>query len=815
MLYPEFPAESYLDLPAAERSAPGVADLLDYDRPLSDTILRHKAGAMIAGFDFLGPSHEAHEDEELDVAEEQLVQALGDFKTGWVIHLDLARFRTASYPCMLSTENLLVRRLEAIRRERFESEAGFGSQSTLWFACFSRSRALTAAQVEGFEARLDAFVAKAGESNRLRRLNLASMVSRIHAALRAQAPKSISVHPDAFLDTLVAPSLERLSSSALRVGDRFAVPLRLTTLPKRLHSGVISPLSIARLPFRLTTRFVMLSPADAEAAIGAVKRQRETAQFSWRALLRSITRGKREARSEGERERARGDVPDENHLRARILETNQALEASFEGEAFVYFATSLLVAGRTEAEALDNAGRALAVLRAARLDADSDRYNEVQAYLGAAPGNAWSNLRRSLQPLRAALALQPLTSTWSGHDDAPHPELRGQGPLAVVRGTDGATFRLNLHPATDDLADLGHTLVIGPSGAGKSVLLNFLAASARRYSSSRVISLDVDRSQMVHCLAAGGAFYDLRDGHLSFAPLFRLREGSYEARSATLNWLMTLWDATHAEPLGDQDAEHLADAVEEVLRLDPDLHSIEVLAAKAQSPRLRRLFARYTASGEHAQLFAGRHSQFEASDYTVIELRGLLGLRSEATTPAFSHLLELIATMLDGRPGWVLIDEGFHVLTNPILAKGIHDWLITARKRNAAVVFATQSLSHLADPSLRQIMDESCPTRIFLPNAAAAANAGVRANYQAAGLSERQIDRIATAIPKRHYLLMQPGQERMIDLALSPAELAVLGSSSPKAIKRVMTLRELEPDGWLEHWIQESTTPKESPNEST
>jgi type IV secretion system protein VirB4 len=121
------------------------------------------------------------------------------------------------------------------------------------------------------------------------------------------------------------------------------------------------------------------------------------------------------------------------------------------------------------------------------------------------------------------------------------------------------------------------------------------------------------------------------------------------------------------------------------------------------------------------------------------------------------------------------------------------------------VVFATQSLAHFRDPALRQIFSESCPTKIYLPNAAAAGHLEVRQAYEAAGLSPRQITRIAEAHPKKHYLLVQPDGERLIDLALSPEELAILGTSAPQAIERVMALREVDPEGWLDRWIAEST----------
>lgn len=806
MLFPELPTSRLIDVPMAERRAPGTADLLDYDVLLSDRVIGHKAGALLAGFDFVGPPHDATEDDDLDRAEDRLAAALADLGSGWVIHVDVQRFRASAYPCKSVATDRAARRIEAIRRASFLGKTHFASRTTLWLTFFASSSPAAFFEqpeqhLDAFEAALRTFCDKLGSGAALGRLTGDSLVSRLRSALRLGPPREIAFHPASFLDAILAPGLENLPSGVLAVGPRFAVPIRLTGLPKQLRSGSTLPLTAAGLPLRLVTRLVMLSAWHAEAAIDRGRRRRETNRFSWRTLFRSLTRGKKEARNAERRDRNAGLAPNEVVQREGLAEANRALEASYRGERFVFLSTVLFAIGSTEQRAEDHGAELLGLLRAARLDAERDRFNEIQGYLGAAPGNAWANHRRFFQPLRAALALVPLTSAWQGEADAPHPLLRGHGPLAVVRGSADEAFFLNVHPSGSAQADLGHTLVVGPSGSGKSVLLNFIAASARRYPDARVISLDIDRSQKVHCRAADGAYFDLGADDLRFAPLFLLRQGTPEAAELTSAWLTALWHASHAEPLSDRDAEHLADALDEVMALDPGLHTLEALAAKVQSERLRRLFRRYSDG-----LFSGRTNAIETSSYTVIELRGLLGMRQEIKTPAFVHLQQLIQHALDGRPAWVLIDEGSHFLDDPLLAESIHDWLITLRKRNASVIFATQSLGHFRDPALRQIFSESCPTKVFLPNTAAGREQATREAYETAGLTERQIARIAEAQPKKHYLLVQPTGERLIDLALEPAELAILGASSPQAIERVEALRASDPESWLDRWIAESTS---------
>ena len=89
----------------------------------------------------------------------------------------------------------------------------------------------------------------------------------------------------------------------------------------------------------------------------------------------------------------------------------------------------------------------------------------------------------------------------------------------------------------------------------------------------------------------------------------------------------------------------------------------------------------------------------------------------------------------------------------------------TLRKKNAAVVLATQSLSEIANSPYRDVILESCPTKLYLPNAEAR-NPQTRELYRKFGLSDRQIDIIAEAAPKRDYYYVSPLGRRLFQFAL-------------------------------------------------
>ena len=113
-----------------------------------------------------------------------------------------------------------------------------------------------------------------------------------------------------------------------------------------------------------------------------------------------------------------------------------------------------------------------------------------------------------------------------------------------------------------------------------------------------------------------------------------------------------------------------------------------------------------------------------------------------------TYLFHRIEGRLDGRPTLLIIDEGWLVLDDPAFAQQLREWLKTLRKKNASVVFATQSLSDIDGSSIAPAIVESCPTRIFLPNERAI-EPQITAIYRRFGLNDRQIEILARATPKR------------------------------------------------------------------
>ena len=103
------------------------------------------------------------------------------------------------------------------------------------------------------------------------------------------------------------------------------------------------------------------------------------------------------------------------------------------------------------------------------------------------------------------------------------------------------------------------------------------------------------------------------------------------------------------------------------------------------------------------------------SDVMHFELEGLMETKG-LVLPVLTYLFHRLEARFDGRPTLLVLDEAWLFLDSPLFATRIREWLKTLRKKNVAVVFATQSLADIATSSIAPAIIESCPTRIYLPN---------------------------------------------------------------------------------------------------
>jgi type IV secretion system protein VirB4 len=340
-----------------------------------------------------------------------------------------------------------------------------------------------------------------------------------------------------------------------------------------------------------------------------------------------------------------------------------------------------------------------------------------------------------------------VTTRFTGFDRNPSPMFPENAPPLLHGATIGATpFRLNLH-----VGDVGHTLIFGPTGAGKSVLLAAIAAQFRRYQGARVTVFDKGLSMFTWAKAGGGAHYALADETSpGLCPLAFLDSASDAAWAE--EWLATCFELqTGAQPAPRQKQE-----IHRTISLmrqsgASESRTLSDFLTGVQDEEIRTALAAYSIDGPLGELLDARTDGLGDSRFTVFELEELMGLRERNLIPVLLYLFRRFETSLDGKPALLILDEAWIMLGHPVFREKIREWLKVLRKANCAVVMATQSLSDAVRSGLFDVLIESCPTKILLPNEEAhkrgtAEAPGPRDIYALFGLNDAEIEIIAGAV---------------------------------------------------------------------
>ena len=245
--------------------------------------------------------------------------------------------------------------------------------------------------------------------------------------------------------------------------------------------------------------------------------------------------------------------------------------------------------------------------------------------------------------------------------------------------------------------------------------------------------------------------------------------------------------------------EHLWAALTSLASAPVGERTLTGLAVLLQSAKLKQALRPFCIGGAYGRLLDAEQERIGEASVQAFETEGLIG--TGAAGAVLAYLFHRIEGRLDGRPTLLIIDEGWLALDDGGFAAQLREWLKTLRKKNASVVFATQSLSDIDGSPIAPAIVESCPTRIFLPNERAI-EPQITAIYRRFGLNDRQIEIIAHATPKRDYYCQSRRGNRLFELGLGPIALAFCAASTKADhadIERVIA--EFGHEGFVRGWL--------------
>ena len=459
----------------------------------------------------------------------------------------------------------------------------------------------------------------------------------------------------------------------------------------------------------------------------------------------------------------------------------QELGADYAGMAYV--TASVTVWDRDPAIAAEKLRLVEKVIQGRDFTVIPEGMNAIEAWLGSLPGHTYANVRQPPISTINLAHLIPLSAVWAGPERDEH---FGAPPLLYGK-TEGSTpFRFSLH-----VGDVGHTLIVGPTGSGKSVLLALMAMQFRRYENAQVFAFDFGGSIRAAAIGMGGDWQDLGgmladeagDG-VQLQPLAHIDDPAERAWAA--EWLAAIL-ASENVTVDPQAKEHIWSALTSLATAPIAERTLTGLAVLLQSQQLKQALAPWCVGGAWGRLLDAETERLGEATVQVFETEGLM--ESGAAPAVLSYLFHRIAGRLDGSPTLIVIDEGWLALGSPAFAKQLSEWLVTLRKKNASVIFATQSLAQIEGSTIAPAIVESCPTRIFLPNERAV-EPQIAVIYERFGLNARQIEILSRATPKRDYYCQSRRGNRLFELGLGEVALAFAAASSKTDQRRIAELVE-------------------------
>ena len=386
--------------------------------------------------------------------------------------------------------------------------------------------------------------------------------------------------------------------------------------------------------------------------------------------------------------------------------------------------------------------------------------NAIEAWLGSLPGHVYANVRQPPVSTLNLAHLMPFSAVWAGPERDEH----FQAPPLFLAKTEGSTpFRFSLH-----VGDVGHTLIVGPTGAGKSVLLALMALQFRRYAGAQVFAFDFGGSIRAAALAMGGDWHDLGGAladdvaePVALQPLARIDDAGERAWAS--EWAATLL-ARESVTITPDLKEHLWSALTSLASAPLAERTMTGLSVLLQSNALKQALQPYTVAGPWGRLLDAESERLGEAEVQAFETEGLIG--AGAAPAVLSYLFHRIEDRFDGRPTLLIVDEGWLALDDNGFSGQLREWLKTLRKKNASVIFATQSLADIDGSAIAPAIIESCPTRIFLPNERAL-EPQIATIYRRFGLNDRQIEILSRSTPKRDYYCQSRRGNRLFELGLS------------------------------------------------
>jgi type IV secretion system protein VirB4 len=532
----------------------------------------------------------------------------------------------------------------------------------------------------------------------------------------------------------------------LSMDEDYLRVLTLKELPSETRPLILQGLFDVPANFHVVTEWHPVDNARARKEIASRRRHHHNSKTSFVSNLQ-------DRQNAGPKD----DLVDDSK-EAAIAELGAALTAlGMEGKHFGEFTLSVVIydEDRVKAE------HAIAEFQKLFTQHDGllyeERYNLLNAYFATVPGNRQFNLRRQWALNSNYADLSFLFTVDAGSQWNPHLE---REYLAVLESTHGTPYYMNFHSG-----DVAHTLMLGATGSGKSFCTSMLLESAQKYEPLTFI-FDLGGSYETLTRVFGGTYLNVGMKNPGFTINPFSLAPTHENQNFLFLFLRVLIESGGRYELTPEDEKALFTAIERAYKLPAEIRTLTNFAS-ILGPLGERLH-RWTGfgsqgAGQFGHLFDNVQDTLTFSRFQTFNFDGWSEY-PDVLEPLLFYVLHRASSEIEKPANTAtfkvfVIDEAWIFLKN----KTIRDWIIKAektwRKKNAAMILATQSVVELAASDMLHIVNESCPTKIFLANP----NIDRRMYGEIFQLNDTQLELLESLVPKRELLVIQPrGTKKLV-----------------------------------------------------
>jgi len=255
------------------------------------------------------------------------------------------------------------------------------------------------------------------------------------------------------------------------------------------------------------------------------------------------------------------------------------------------------------------------------------------------------------------------------------------------------------------------------------------------------------------------------------SPDFKINPFSLPPTKANLDFLslfvQVLAEANGESRLTAEQEQDLYHQIENLFEIDADLRTLSTLANTLERGLAARL-QKWTEGGQFGFLFDNAKDALTFSRFQCFDFQGM-SQYPQIVEPLLFYILHRANEVISDRKlthvfKAFFIDEAWVFFRNPAVKNYIVEALKTWRKQNAAMVLSTQSLDELRKSGILDVIQESCPTKIFLSNP----DMDRELYGQQFHLNDNEIDLVSTLAPKRQMLIKNPDVAKVANLDVDP-----------------------------------------------